>query len=82
VCERALDTAAHSGVGKVPGQPMARLPPDRLALQGANFMGMAGGAAACENLHMTTHAGKEGPGQPSHRLAHGAAFDKRVFLWA
>lgn len=50
----------------LPGQPSQRLPPDRLALQGANFSKMAGRAAGGEipkppAAHTAQNLTKRGP---------------------
>ena len=40
--------SARRAVGNHAGQPSQRLPPNRIALQGANFRGMAGGKATAK----------------------------------
>ena len=79
---RRIGGALHKGGaprGSVyPGQPMERLPPDRLALQGANFSGWLAAPRECGRTLTTAHAG-QGP-RASRRAgyAHGAAFHKGV----
>ncbi len=71
-CVRAHFARRTPRVTSCPGQPVQRLPLDRLVSQGANFRGMAGGAGGGEKTKPSaTHATRSFTcaGQPMQILA-------------